>query len=235
MARFATMMPPVAPVAKITQRKDRASIVSDDPFWGDRPDILLHKGRLIEFFPTADQSTEERMNAITRLVIYAGVVLSLYRGMTIPIQLAGLGVALIYLMWRNRSVSAINNESSVEGYCTMPTKENPFMNLLPSDPPDRPPACMGPEVEEMSRNLLDSQLYEDVDDLFGRNNNQRQFYTMPSTQRPSDRDKFANWLHKGVADCKTDGICPPFEDIRHARQLIPEDISADARLLGFGA
>ena len=207
--------------------------VSDDPFWGDRPDILLHAGRLIEFFPTADQTTEERMNAISRLVLYLGVSLSVYRGTVVPLQLAAMLVGLIYVMWRNRKLEG--SPPPIETYCTMPTKENPFMNLLPGDDPARPPACEGPEVEEMSRNLLDSQLYEDVDDLFGRNNNQRQFYTMPSTQRPNDREKFGNWLFKGVADCKTDGVCPPFEDLRVARQLIPEDISAESRLHGFGA
>ena len=244
MTSYASVQKPIArPVAQSpaqnTRKKVAASLrttnVSDDPFWGDRPDILLHTGRLIEFFPTADQTTEERMNAISRLVIYLGVSLSLYRGMIVPLQLAAVIVGLIYLMWRNRTVDAQPDGKAVEGFCTMPTKENPFMNMLQGDAPDRPPACEGPDVEEMSRNLLDSQLFEDVDDLYGRNNNQRQFYTMPSTQRPGDREKFANWLFKGATDGKTNGARPPFEDVRFSRQLIPEDISPEARLHGYGA
>ena len=44
-------------------------------------------------------------------------------------------------------------------------------------------------------------LYQDVGDVWGKNNSQRQFYTMPNTRPYSDQGSFANWLYNTPVSC----------------------------------
>ena len=45
-------------------------------------------------------------------------------------------------------------------------------------------------------------LFRDVNDLFGKNNSQRQFYTVPGNSIPNDQDTFAKWLYATPKTCK---------------------------------
>jgi hypothetical protein len=219
-----------------------------DPFWGDDISILFQKDRLVEFFPTADQTLPERMNAVTRLVIYVSIILSVYQEKSTAIHFGILLLGVMFLMYKNQTifklsqgdVSLSDAVSTLERFedkdsknCVMPTLQNPFMNFMPGDLPGRAPACKGSGVQEMASNLLDQQLFSDVDDLFSRNANQRQFRTMPETRGIPDRERYAHWLVKGEEGCKTTGDCRPFEDLRHQRQLIPEDLDKELNVTGF--
>jgi len=224
-------IPALIPPAEVRQT---TKVVTDDPFWGDQPAILFHTARLVEFFPSADQTVEERMNSITRLVIYVGAILAVYHAQLGPLQVAGLAVASIYAMWRCQTV--VQREYFNGQVCTPPTAENPMMNFLPMDPPDRPPACEGPEIQAEAAQLLEYQLFEDVDDLFARASSQRQFVTNPVTTRVPDTKKFAAALYGDeVKTCKADNYCPPYFDPRAQRQLIPEDIDPEAARYNYGA
>ena len=77
----------------------------------------------------------------------------------------------------------------------MPTKNNPFGNMLPADPVNRPPACADTlkDVKNMKDYYFKLGLYRDVNDVWDKNNSQREYNTKPSTQLPNDRDKWANW------------------------------------------
>ncbi len=84
---------------------------------------------------------------------------------------------------------------------TLPTANNPFMNVLVSDYKynvDRPMA--GAVDDPQSKQILDdffrTQWFSDPTDVFGKTQNQRQFITMPSTSIPNDRHSFQNWLYK---------------------------------------
>lgn len=211
-----------------------------DAFWGDDPSILFDKMRLVEFFPTLDQTLPERMNAITRLIIYVSIALSLYQGKSTAVHFGILLMAMLYFMWRSQTVEQIGGASDARslkegfsGSCTMPTPQNPYMNWLPGDDPTKPPACSGPGVQEQAAALLDEQLFSDVDDLFSKNANQRQFRTMPNTEVVSNNEKFINWLIKNDKNCKTDKCCAPFEDLRLQKQLIPEDLDKEFNVTGF--
>ena len=47
-----------------------------------------------------------------------------------------------------------------------------------------------------------SSLIRDVNDLFGKNNSQRHFYTVPGNSIPNDQDTFAKWLYATPKTCK---------------------------------
>ena len=48
-----------------------------DIFWFKNPEILFQKDRLKEFFPIKEMSNIEKLNAIFRLSIYVGLLLTL--------------------------------------------------------------------------------------------------------------------------------------------------------------
>lgn len=102
-----------------------------------------------------------------------------------------------------------------------PTGPNPFMNVLIneiSEYPTKPPAkySVSGQVKERLDKQFQVQVYSDPGDVWNRNQGQRQFYTMPSTSLPNDRESYQNWLYRipgktckegNMAACKaaTDG------------------------------
>lgn len=104
---------------------------------------------------------------------------------------------------------------------TVPTGPNPYMNVLIneiSEYPKKPPAKYLSSSGSDGKSLIDSQfenrVYSDPGDVWNRNQSQRQFYTMPSTSIPNDRDSYQNWLYRvpgktckegNMAACTTQG------------------------------
>lgn len=117
------------------------------------------------------------------------------------------------------------------GGCTLPTIDNPFMNTTMKDYlntdtngtiKDRPVACNlnEPDVKKQADDYFNNNLYMDVDDVFGKMNSQRQFYTMPSTTIPNKQDEFAKWLYKSPQTCKENqDFCLKYEDLRQNRPV----------------
>ena len=68
------------------------------PFWVENPNILLNTAYLTEFFPAADMSYNQKMNAITRLIILLTIVVYLLTGTFRSVVFGALSVAAIYLV-----------------------------------------------------------------------------------------------------------------------------------------
>ena len=96
--------------------------------------------------------------------------------------------------------------------CQAPSQHNPFMNVLISDykyRPQRPPACSRKNDANIKKNIdhdFRKNLYQNLDDAWGRNNSQRQYFTMPSTTIPNDQRAFAEWLYKTGPTKKEQGL-----------------------------
>lgn len=218
----------------MTDVKDAKYIT--DPFWYDDIEILWNPDRLIEFFPSKDHTIEERLNAIMRLCIYISILLFAQQAKHEYLFIAVGGAVFTYYIYKNRmETEEIKKQyqyeemSRIEGFkdveCSKPTLDNPFMNATMKDYMnivdgkivDRPPACIitEPEVKKEVDELFNNNLYRDVDDIFGKMNSQRQFYTMPSTTIPNDRESFQKWLYDSPMTCKEDqNYCLRYDDIR---------------------
>jgi hypothetical protein len=94
---------------------------------------------------------------------------------------------------------------------TMPTKENPMMNvMLPeiNDNPNRKPA--GPsfnksvekEIDNSVISNLDKRLFKNLGDNIAHQQSMRNFYTMPNTQIPNDQKAFAEFCYGSMLSCK---------------------------------
>lgn len=241
------------------------TIVSD-PFWYNNISILWNKDRLTEFFPTQDNTLEEKFNAIVRLSIYCFIILFFNKNDTRYIYLPFGIMLLTYYIYSNRVIENFDNSVSENiknvkketifdnksqlipqekkdildknktlKSCTKPTIDNPFMNVTMKDyfnidpstkkMVDKPEACdiNDPSIKKDIKQAFNNNLFKDVNDIFGKMNSQRQFYTMPSTTIPNGQNEFAKWLYLNPKTCKEDqDYCNPYEDLRAKRPVVYE-------------
>ena len=217
-----------------------------DRLWFDDPRILWRQERLPEFFPNPKLSMEEQMNAVVRLSAYLSLGLYLYTRNAsfiyiLPFTLLATKVGYDILS-RNKPAPRVVQTTQGQGVdaglpegnartaqdgkeCVAPTKENPFMNVLLTDikyDPDRPAACniSDPAIEKSALSNFYDGLFRDVDDVFGRNTNSRQFVTQPLTTLPgAEQREFAELLFGDMGKCKTSGdmnACA-YDDVRQRR------------------
>lgn len=214
----------------------------NDLFWIDDPKILYDTSRLIEFFPTSDMNTNEKLNALTRFFIYISVLLFIIYHNYKVFFIAIVASIIIYIVYYNEDKKQIQDQEEFEDkikndlnisketpikvnevgdVCQLPTPNNPFMNVLMTDytdNPNRPPACPynDEQAKESTEKYFDHNLYKDVEDVWGRRNSQREYVTMPSTTIPNDRDSFMKWCWKTTYVCKDGDLnyCLQNEDMR---------------------
>lgn len=86
--------------------------------------------------------------------------------------------------------------------CVGPTKHNPFMNPMLSEPMDRGKACPINEVKEDTEDYFNQNLFKDVTDIYDKRHSQRQYYTVPATEFGGDQGAFAEWLYGQPPTCK---------------------------------
>lgn len=207
--------------------------------------VLITPSRLLEFFPTPDQSLPEKMNALTRLALYSAVALGLYKQSVKPLHFGAVLVVVLVSVWHFQTMTKTtkqNFEIDLSGTtpvlaptntpCRMPTLENPMMNRLYGDDPMMPGACRGPGIQETALALLDKQLTEDPEDLFGTKQMQRNFVTLPTTTIVEDIERYQNWLMKDAPNCALDPSACYIDDLRAQRDL-PDLVAAENELDGY--
>ena len=126
-----------------------------------------------------------------------------------------------YLRKRNKDYYTVDEMLDYEkNTCRRPTPDNPFMNPAATEfgSPDVPAACNATDdaIKENIKVNFNHDLFRDVDELWERNNSQRQFYTMPNTAIPNNQKEFANWLYSlpASANCKESQNCLRYSDLR---------------------
>lgn len=125
----------------------------------------------------------------------------------------------------NQNDNIITTSTPTE--CTQPTFDNPFMNMTMKDYlnfdksgkiKERLPACdtTNPDIKKAIDDKFKNNLYRDVNDVFGKFNSERQFFTMPSTDIiPDIKGEFKHWLYNTPYTCKENNdYCLRYEDIR---------------------
>ena len=110
---------------------------------------------------------------------------------------------------------------SLTGSVTMPTAENPFMNVLLTqikDDPTRPDAAplQDPDVKRAVKESFQktTDLYMDTSDRFDQAQAMRTFHTLQSSMVGGDLDGFKKFLAKGNDDPDFSSTAPA----RHAKK-----------------
>ena len=110
-----------------------------EEFWFKDPSILFTKDSWNKFVPTPNMSTTEALNSVVRFTIYFSIILYVCTTvgaylMAIPVVMVTT-IILIKLFPNGKVLEAFLNTKpkSPQKNFTMPTDENPFMNVLLTD------------------------------------------------------------------------------------------------------
>ena len=199
-------------------------------FWIYDPYVLLDKDKLFDLWPIESMSREEKLNAISKFVIYA-TILGVFLLRSLKLLFTGLITLVIliatYYILNNREnnklkepFSDLNLYEKFKHNYTNPDTKNPIMNvLLPEiqQNPDRLPAApsYNKSVEEQINNstkelikenfndqTIDDKLFNDLGDKFQFEQSMRQFYSTANTRVPNNQKDFAQFCYGNMASCK---------------------------------
>jgi hypothetical protein len=207
------------------------SIVKRDKIWFKDVSQLYRLDRVSEFFPNIDHTIEERLNSIARLGLYAGILLAVYKRDYRQLIWSLLCLALTAVIYKTKIKEDMSGEVE-ELKQKKPTLNNPFMNPNITDygvpqTSQVPNYSQDTKDAETTRAQIEDKfnynLYKSIDDVYDKNNSQRQFYTVPNTDIPSDQVKFLEFLYGDMAkNCKSDTtMCEPYSDLRSNPFIFP--------------
>lgn len=188
--------------------------VPGDKIWYE--DVRVLPARWREFFPNAEQTAEERVNALVRLVAYATLAVFVYNREVRTLVLGAGVVAVVSVAFGHRGKEAypvpqppLVAKAAASG-CTPPTRDNPFANVLLTElGKPRAPACAYDDVKSSVKSHFNTGLLRNVTDVYEAENSQRQFYSMPVTTTIPDTGAFANFLFGDMRSCKQNPAhCP---------------------------
>jgi hypothetical protein len=201
-------------------RKTHSKNKMSEQIWFKDPSILFASNTWNRFVPTKSMTTAESLNAVVRFTVYFSVLLFLSTGiqsyvLAIPAVMA-LSIALYSVFPNGTRIEAFTLRASRPvGNYTMPTAQNPFMNvLLPEilDNPNREDAAptnrtdVTKGIEESFKQTSD--IYMDTTDVFDQAGAMRTFHTLQSSKVPNDQDGFLRWMTKGF-DAPDYSSAPP--------------------------
>lgn len=189
------------------------------PLWIDNLDILYEKNFIVEIVPLANFDFNRKLNSLLRLSIYYSLIVYILKRnrniFLIPLGTAIFTYILGKHLYKNKVNSQIinfqNNDINVgpiedlDKECKIPTKDNPFMNpILMGDDNHKKP-CTSYNNKGIQKNIeekFNTNLYREANDIFNKNNSQRQFYTVSTKTVPNDQESYRNWLYSTPPTCK---------------------------------
>jgi hypothetical protein len=205
-----------------------------EQIWFKEPSVLFAPDTWSKFVPTKDMSTAEALNSVVRFSTYFSVLLFFSTGvpaylMAVPIIM--ISTILLHNLFPNgktiETFLSKTKEKATTKY-TMPTKENPFMNVLLTeiqDDPNRADAAptnrRDVKVEMYKAFQNTSDLYMDTTDLFDQSQAMRTFHTLQSAKVPNDLDGFKAWLAKGLDEPDYSSTAPARNAKKDSESYVP--------------
>lgn len=201
-----------------------------DSVWYEDARVLLR--RPSEFWPAIDQTPDERLNSMVRLIAYCAIAIYAYRRNHRYLAFALGAITLLSLAHKGVAGTATERRCGAPGTramgcaapiagmrrahvqpkdtaCTRSSPDNPFGNFLVGDylsAPGRPPACKYDQHKQDIQHNFNRGLVRNAYDIYDKENSQRQFVTMPVTTSTADTIAFAQFAYgaMGKPTCKED-------------------------------
>jgi hypothetical protein len=187
-------------------------------FWLDNLNVLTAP----ILIPDINMTFEDKLNAIIRGLLFLGIIFTLvfndskYILFVLIIMIISI-VIYNYQFEKNRQIEKYLNENDLDiinnKKCIKPTKSNPFMNpnILDSkyDENNNMFSACSIENSKINNNMnkyFNENVFRETDDLYNKSLLPRQFYTMPSTTIPNEREKLGDWLYNTGPSCKENGL-----------------------------
>lgn len=195
-----------------------------DTFWISTPSVLIENTNI---WPTPSMSFDEKLNALTRLIILISVACFMFsRSYKILVSLFATICIVIFMYYTNK----VDIKTNIEGFSqesqynilrsefTEPTPSNPLMNIIPteiSDNPTRKEAApsflpiVENKINDSTKKFINSnlgtvgnQLFRSVEDEMGFEHSMRHWYTTASTTIPNDQKSFQEFCYGNMASCR---------------------------------
>lgn len=183
-----------------------------EKIWYANLKTLFEKDKLMKFFPSKTMNINEKLNSIVRLTFYISIFMIIYSQDINYIFICILGLIITFLL--SKGIDKFNYLDEFKNFKKkyfFPTSENPFTNILLNnyDKPSQESIFNDNLLNENQKNKINKEiednfnknLFRDIDDVFNRNNSQRQFYTTPITSIPNKQGEFGKWLYD-TTSCK---------------------------------
>tara|TARA_Y100000389_G_scaffold97988_1_gene94633 strand:- start:3079 stop:3720 length:642 start_codon:yes stop_codon:yes gene_type:complete len=193
-------------------------------FWLENPNILLNKNYITEIWPKDNFDLARKLNAITRIIVLMGILgYYLTKSPFIPVS-AIVSVIVLVIIFKSKNkiinegfADKMDNNNSpnlkeiLKKEFTMPTQENPVMNVLMNeytDNPTRKPAApvynedVHQEMNQKAKSKTDKRLFKNLGDNISFENSMRNFYAMPNTEIPNNQKDFALFCYGNMPSCK---------------------------------
>jgi hypothetical protein len=166
--------------------------------------------------PDINMTIDEKINAIIRAVLFAGIIATLIfqdtRYVLFVIIIMIISIFLInYEYQKNKKIEKYLNYNDLDiinnKKCVKPTSSNPFMNpnmLTIKAGNENYQACSieNVKINESMNEFFYDNVFRETDDLYDKSSLDRQFYTVPSTTFPNKREKLGEWLYDRGPSCK---------------------------------
>jgi len=194
-----------------------------EKFWLNDLSVLLNKKYITNLIPENKQTLSEKLNAITRLVILLTLIGYIITRSLHILFLGFLTISIIVIYYQNNKTKEIketfvnsmkyspfNKTINNENY-TMPTKNNPFMNVMLtelSQGKGRKNAApsynekVEDDINNCVKDNLDNRIFQDLGDNISFNRQMRNYITMPNTKIPNDQKAFGEFLYGNMPSCK---------------------------------
>lgn len=207
-------------------------ILSDEKFWIDDPMILMEKAKLFTIWPTENMSRNEKLNTLSRLVIYITLIGFIFT-YSLKILVSGI-VTLGVFVFLHYSSNSKNQEQfcnftnignfytspTITERFTMPSTNNPTMNVMLPEIQDNPERNMAApsynpvikeDINNSAKNMIVNnfeeenvrdKLFKDLGDNFQFEQSMRNFYTTANTTVPNNQADFAQFCYGDMISCK---------------------------------
>lgn len=194
-------------------------------FWLDNLSELTNPILL----PNNYMTTEEKLNAIIRLVMFVGIMATLIFNDSRYILFV-LIIMIISIILYNYQYEKIKltekylNENNLDiidnAKCVKPSQSNPFMNPNVLDikyDKEQYQACSVDKshIKDAMKDYFYMNVFRETDDIYDKSLLERQFYTVPSTLVPNERDKLADWLYNRGPSCKENNGVQCYNNLFH--------------------
>ena len=162
--------------------------------WYNNPKILFDN--LLEVLPINNISRGRKINSLVRLAFYIFLLIILFNKRT---ELIGVVIILIMLSVFLGVTETFTSNNIEYKNCRESTVNNPYMNFIFGD--DNVPVCDDESKEKIKSNF-DKYIVPDKYNIWGKNTNDRNFYTIPII---NDRMSLGKWCYSDSGKCKTTG------------------------------
>jgi hypothetical protein len=183
------------------------------PFWINDITILMNKDQLL-LWPTNEMSMNEKLNAITRLVILLCITGFVATQNTNFVWVSIITIICIIMYYKLNLETAETFKTQKFENHTTPTDTNPMMNvLLPElngNPKRKSALNYSRETEKLINDKVKKQISKHTDPrIFQGINNEldleysmRNFYTTASTTIPNDQEGFGKFCYGDMISAK---------------------------------